>query len=900
LKNLETLAQRFMRSLLFWLFAFVIASGAPAATTTVSIIWATPGATGKITVDRGTLDSLRAAGGSITASQTFNFPPAALGRLDVTVSAVPDPAGLPTLVSVAVAPRGFTFRLNDVSSAYPIYLPDDHVIVTTTTDTRSFTDIVTAIRQRGGQTKLQHISAAPEASFAAVAAVGREVKVQTWLGLSRDIRLFRVDENLETFQPKFAGYDVPLPETPKQPATYAFQFGRGWGPRESVNRHLDEQVLPILRGEIDDEAIHYDVTMFASLERSPLTAETLRGTDYLVADVYGHGHMFTPAQAEAEKKVHDAEMNPTEEVVLYVRAVATNHGTAPAYALLKTATPSLATPISPRLPDWSFEPAHGFSLYASGRVFAVGKLNGAPLPAEENSVLIAPGASATIEFAVPHRPLSKERALALAAQSFDARLAEARTFWRGKLASAAQWQLPEPRVQQMTQAGLLHLDLITYGREPSATLLPAIGLYTAIGSESAPIIQYFDSMGWHDTAARALDFFFQKQHDDGFIQNFNGYMLETGAVLWTAGEHYRYTRDDAWLRRVHPHLTKAWHYLRAWRQRNLQPELIGNGYGLLDGKTADPEDPYRSFMLNGYAYLGFTRTAEILRTIAPEEAAECLVEANALKADILTTLNASLERSPVVPLGDGTWLRAAPPWTNYRGPVMLHADGGRWFTHGSMTSRDSLLGPLYLVFQEVLTPRDPIATELLVAHSELMTRDNVAFSQPYYSRHPYVHLRRGETKPFLQAWYATVAALADRGTYTFTEHFFNVSAHKTHEEAWFLMETRWMLYLETGDLLRLFAGAPRDYFKPGATLSVKNAGSYFGPLSFSATVSSDGKTTTITVDCAGDHRPHAVEIRVPHPLGQRATSVEGGVYKTETELVRIEQFSGHAQIVLHY
>ncbi|MBC7367652.1 MAG: hypothetical protein H7343_12725 [Undibacterium sp.] len=88
----------------------------------------------------------------------------------------------------------------------------------------------------------------------------------------------------------------------------------------------------------------------------------------------------------------------------------------------------------------------------------------------------------------------------------------------------------------------------------------------------------------------------------------------------------------------------------------------------------------------------------MLRTLAPTEAAECLAEANALKADIRTTLAAALVRPPVAPLGDGTRLRAAPPWTNYRGPVMLHADGGRWFTHGSMTSRDSLLGPLYLVF----------------------------------------------------------------------------------------------------------------------------------------------------------------------------------------------------------
>ena len=32
---------------------------------------------------------------------------------------------------------------------------------------------------------------------------------------------------------------------------------------------------------------------------------------------------------------------------------------------------------------------------------------------------------------------------------------------------------------------------------------------------------------------------------------------------------------------------------------------------------------------------------------------------------------------------------------------------------------------------------------------------------------------------------------------------YRVSQHKTHEEAWFLMETRWMLYMEEGDTLSL-------------------------------------------------------------------------------------------------
>ena len=548
--------------------------------------------------------------------------------------------------------------------------------------------------------------------------------------------------------------------------------------------------------------------------------------------------------------------------------------------------------------EWSINRALGCGVFKSGRVFVVTTLNGQPA-AEECSVLLKPGQSATFEMAIPHSPIPAERATALTAQSFDRRHAEARAFWQQKLAAAAHWQLPETRIDEMVRAGLLHLDLITYGLEPTGTLIPTIGDYTAIGSESSPIIQFMDSMGWHDTARRAIGYFLAKQHDDGFMQNFNGYMLETGAVLWTMGEHYRYTRDAAWLREVRPNLLKACQYLKAWRARN-QNGAPGQGFAMLDGKTADPEDPYRSYMLNGYAYLGLARAAEMLAESDPAEAKIWRDEAEALKRDIRQELVWGLERSPVVPLGDGSWSQASAPWTGYRGPLMLHADGGAWFTHGTMTSRDALLGPLYLVFQEVLAPDEPLAGVLLETNSELMTRQNVVFSQPYYSRHPYLHLVRAEVKPFLQAWYDTMAAMADRETYTFAEHFFGASPHKTHEEAWFLMETRWMLYLEQGRTLRLLAGVPRNYLEDGKTIAVERAASYFGPLTFRVDSHLDENFIHATVTSPGDRHPDMVEIRLPHPAGRPAKSVEGGSYLPATESVRIEHFTGAAEVTLRF
>lgn len=869
------------------------------AVTSVSILWDSAAANGKIQVDRGKVmhsnPALKTDGG-------FALDPEHDGsRLDLSIESSQPEGALPTLVTVSTSPRGFAFRLGDVSSGFPIFLPEEGIVVTSGNDTRSYDRIIATIRSGSRRTALQKIAIAPETSFATTAADTRSMTAATWLGLSRDMRLFRVDPRVETLQPKNAGYDVRIPEMPSQPATYAFECGRGWGAQDATHRYLDDGDLPILRGQIDDGPIHYELTLFTSPERSPLTADTLRGTDFMVADAHGHGHMFTPVQAEEEKRRAVGEANPSEEVVLHARIRASNRSDVPRHAFFRTAVPALATPVSPKLPEWTFDAASGFAAFvSSGRVFTVSRLNGAPLPAAEVSLMLQPGKEAVFEFVLPHRPVSRDRAEALAVQSFDRRLEECRAFWRAKLATAAQVNLPESRVQDMVRAGLLHLDLISYGREPDGALLPAIGIYTAIGSESAPIIQFMDSMGWHTTAARAIDFFLEKQHDNGFMQNFNGYMLETGAVLWTMGEHYRYTRDDTWLRRVHPNVTRAWHFLRDWRRRNLQPDLKGNGYGMLDGKTADPDDPYRSYMLNGYAYLGLSRTAEMLDGLAPAEAAECRFEADALKKDIRASFVAGLERSPVVPLGDGTWMRVSAPWTNYRGPVMLHADGGSWFTHGTNTARDSLLGPLYLVFQEVISPDDPLATELLATQSELMLRDEVAFSQPYYSRHPWVHLQRGETKAFLKSWYGAMAALADRETYTFNEHFFPVSEHKTHEEAWFLMQTRWMLFLESGDTLRLLTGIPRTYLEPGSAIEVENAASYFGPLSFRVEASPDGHHVRASITCDGNRHPHRVELRLPLPGKRRAVAVEGGKFIADSETVVIEPFNGGAEISLTY
>jgi len=431
-------------------------------------------------------------------------------------------------------------------------------------------------------------------------------------------------------------------------------------------------------------------------------------------------------------------------------------------------------------------------------------------------------------------------------------------------------------------------------------VLATIGWYGPIGSESAPIIQFFDSMGWHHLAERALQFFLNRQRDDGFIQNYGGYQLETGPALWTMGEHYRYTRDNAWVKRIRPNLLKACEFLLKWRERNKKPELRGKGYGLLDGKVGDPDDFFHSFMLNGLSYVGIQRVAEMLAKIDPQASRHLAREAREFKRDIRTAFYEALAQSPVVPIGDGTWVSSAPPWAEYPGALALYAEGGQWFTHGAFCVRDSLAGALYLVIAEVLDAAELGTEFLLKSHQALMTVRNAGLSQPYYCRHDYIHLKRGEVKAFLKTYYNQFSALQDRETYTFWEHYFHASQHKTHEEAWFLMQTRWMLWWEDGDVLRLLSGIPRAWLNDGQTIALDKVASYFGPVTLKIESQLARNRITAQVVCNTNRKPKTVLIRVPHPEGRKAVKVEGGVYDAEHETVRITPFKGKVNVTLYF
>ena len=887
----------------------------------ITILWERGCPSSRIEVSDGDLEQLAIADGDGSVcgdGLTFNARGAC--RLRVTLRAChvgPGPGA--TIITVRTPEAPFSFFLRDVSAKHPIFLPDCGVIVTEADDERGYARIANSIRGRGLQTSRQRIESENEEDFETAAANTRPTTSPIWLGLSRDVRIFDVEfpkAQRGTIRPRLHNTRVPMPDWDDKPVHYNFALGRGVMCIHRNSRHLEEGVLPILHGTILDEDVRYDVTTFVALESNPLSAATVEGTHHLVAYSHGIGCTLTETQQKQVDDLKAGELDRDEEPVLFLKAEAVNTGLVPRYAWIQAAVPAHAIE-GWSGPRWTFDRQSGFCVLESGNVFCIMRLNGLPLPQPELGILLQPGETASIEFRLPHRPFSKERAAKLARQSFDARHAECRDFWTEKLSVGARIHLPEPRIDEMLRAGILHLDLVAYGREPDGPVAACTGMYTPIGTESAPIMQFLDSMGRHDLARRALTFFLELQREDGSMMAFCDYLVETGAVLWSIGEHFRYTRDQEWVRQIAPKLLRSCDYLIAWRNRNKDEALRGRGYGMIDGQICDYPDPYRHFMLNGYACLGLRRVAEMLRAVDPAQAETLAAEADEWKRDIRESLHEAMARSPVVPLGNGTWCPTAPPWAEGRGAVSTFADDIDWYseerwkyynrTGAHLSVSDALVGPQYLVFQEILALDEPAAKWLYEYHNDMFLRRNVAPDQPYYSRHPWVHLKRGEVKAFLKAYYNCMAAQADRETYTFPEGIHRSvlgiereSPHKTHEEGWFLMQTRWMLYMEEGDTLHLLPGIPRKWLEDGKTIELERAATYFGAVSLRVESTRHGNQIRADVECASDRPPKCVTIRLPHPTGRRPTDVTGGTYDAQSERVRVEQFETRAEVVLHF
>jgi hypothetical protein len=559
------------------------------------------------------------------------------------------------------------------------------------------------------------------------------------------------------------------------------------------------------------------------------------------------------------------------------------------------------------------------------------------------SLKLGPGEEHVIHTVMPGRPLPDTEGEKLRDLQYENLHASMVKYWHARLQEGMQVQIPDERLQNIYNATLQHFLLVQTkdGKRQEHYANTAMLYYGTIGSESSPIIQSLDMRGLHPRAESCLNAWLSTQGDSmpagdysskegGFYHFWPNYTIDQGGVLWALAEHYLYTRDLDWLKRVAPQIIAGCDFLVRERKRTMK-ELPGGRkplyYGLAPaGCVADMRDWEYGFMLNAYFYLGLKKSAQVLQEVEPAKAREIGAEA----ADYLQTIRKVLAEcvtlSPVTRLRDGSSVPTVPEYVGLRGlssDVKDSADPD--LRHGY--AADSTGGPLHLLKGEVLAPSDPAITWMLnyledrfFMYTPLPSRadlDDLSTDwfnlggfdklQPYYCHYQDAYLERDEIPNFLRGFFNTLAAISDPMTLTFQEEldFGGGQPHKTHEEGWFFHQFRHMLVMEMGDELFLARGTPREWLEEARKIAVKNAPSYFGEVGYQIESLVNQGRIGASVQPPRRQRPRNTYLRLRHPkqASLRRVTIDGRPwpeFDAVKEWIRLPATGGELKIVAYY
>jgi hypothetical protein len=484
---------------------------------------------------------------------------------------------------------------------------------------------------------------------------------------------------------------------------------------------------------------------------------------------------------------------------------------------------------------------------------------------------VPPQGSAQVCLRFPYEPGNRSPVEALETAEFDRKLAQARRFWRARLARGMQLEVPEPRVAEAWKAWLAYSFLNVDRRGELFESHDGAGFYEAIfGYSAALYANALDLWGYAAEAERYLETLLQHQQPDGlYTENFG--LPDNGALLWALAEHHRLTGDDAWLRRVAPAMKAAADWVIRRRRESHQAHAPTEvTYGLIRFRPyCDYPEPVFDYFGEAYNCVGMEQTAAAFARIGwLDEARRLQEEAARYRQDILASMDRAVIRReglPILPMEPDTHRLLKS--TGYRA-------GGYY----------GLVASCFLESQ-FLPPNDPRTfwitdfmerkRGLIVGSCEFAGGIDHAYTYGYLL----TQLRRDQVRKVILGFYSMLAYGMSRGTYSGVE----CTAIKTGENALTLPHLysctqqlrllRLMLLREEGDDLRLAYAIPRSWLADGQRVAVRRAPTAFGPVSFEIASHVDAGRITVRIQPPTRKTPRAVRVRLRHPAGARIVRV---------------------------
>ena len=494
---------------------------------------------------------------------------------------------------------------------------------------------------------------------------------------------------------------------------------------------------------------------------------------------------------------------------------------------------------------------------------------------------IALPANGTREFtiALPSPSVTAENRDTLTRLDYDAARDRTIKFWSDYLARGAQFEVPEEAVNELFRANLWHA-LTLPRRHPDGRIdLPYSNFAYSQTGTPWPVNQavYVDYMiyslrGYNNIAAEEIQAIYRNnQGPDGHLGGNADWLVYTPGMLYAVAEDYLVSDDRASFEQLLPDSLKALDW--CIEQIHGAASAPGPTEGLVSGKLNDlTGDGYWAFN-QAYLYAGVEAFGEALEREGNPRAAECLRIAQDFRKVLERAISAASVRSPLVELRDHTWIPYVPSNT---------ADPGRNYQQWYPADVDT--GAVHLLRLRALPAQGELADALLNDHEDnLFLHGWGLANEPVYNQQATAYLLRDDPKAVVRAFYSMMAGGFSHGVYEPVEHRWRWGQYfgpPSTDGAWFELYRNMLVREEDEHTLILAQATPRAWLDDGNEISVKNAPTGFGKLSYKIQSRSNSGSIEATVQLESERSGTTVLLRLRHPEEKplRSVTINGKVW----------------------
>lgn len=483
---------------------------------------------------------------------------------------------------------------------------------------------------------------------------------------------------------------------------------------------------------------------------------------------------------------------------------------------------------------------------------------------------LAEGAAKELILKLPSPVVGTNEALSTLTYA-DARKATLQ-YWEDWMNRGASFKVPEEAVNNLYRANLWHALCLPRHTSDSTGALHMDLPYTNIGYGQTdarwPINQavYVDYMiyglrGYEKVAEDEIAAMYKtQQQPDGRITGNANWGVYSPGHLYAVAQNYLLTRDRESFEKLLPQSLKTLDWCMA------QIPAAGKT-GLIRQPLNDLTVAKREWaFIQAYFGGGLDAFGKALAVYGHPRAKAVLATAAKLKKDAAREFARSSVRSPVVQLEDGTWINYVSTDALTTRRIMEE-----WYP------TDVDCGALHMSRLGVIDPNGWLTTALLHDHEDNLFLKNLGIAnEPVYVQQGNTYLLRDEPKAVIRAFYSLMACGFSHGQLTPLEHRWAWGQYygpPSTDGAWFEIYRKMLLNEIGDDTLIIGQAVPAEWLEKGKQVEVKNAPSYFGPVSFTIEGENDQHQITATVQLAKRNPPKQLLVRLRRPGNKQIRSV---------------------------